>query len=215
MIYPNTVILATGGTHGDFLLKSCQIMTNGKILKSDVQDSGRVNWESHFKKNMNGSFSKGKKIFIDTKFNYFNEIELSHVYYNEFNDWSSKFFYVEFNKEVIDTILDMYIQKVCYNNIDKILFHLKEYIADDLCKKINKQNYREVMRTVWWNSIQKYKQIKNIQKIDIESFYTFGKMCEVLKELKVYNEFHSKIYEIFYQEWYKKNEKFIKNIIKK
>lgn len=215
MTYPETIILAIGGTHGDFLLQSCEIMTSGEIIKLNVEHSGRVNWESRFKKNMNASFHKGKKIFIDTESNYFNKIELSHVYYDEFNNWSSKFFYIDFSKEVIDTILDMYIQKVCNNNIDKTLFYLKEYIADNLCKKINKQNYREVMRTLWWNAIQKYKKIKNIQKIDIVSFYTFEKMCKILIELKVYNELHCEIYEKFYQEWHKKNEKFIQNIIKK
>jgi len=214
MIYPETIILAIGGTHGDFLLKSCELMTSGKVAKLNVEHNGRVYWESRFKKNMNTSFSKGKKDFIETGFKYFNKIELSHVYYDEFNNWPSKFFYIDFSKEVIDTILDMYIQKVCDNDVDKVLFYLKEYIADDLYKKINKEDYREVMRILWWNAIQKYKKIKDIQKIDIISFYTFEKMCKILIELKVYNEFHLKIYEKFYQEWYKKNEKFIQNIIK-
>ena len=189
-------------------------MTSGEVAKLNVEHTGRVGWTSHFKKSMNMFYYKGKKNFIKTELDNLNKIELSHVYYDEFNEWPTKFFYIHFSKEHLDIVLDMYIKKVYNNDVDKILFYLKEYIADDLCKKINKEDYREVMRILWWNAIQKYKKIKDIQKIDIISFYTFEKMCKILKTLKVYNEQHLKIYEEFYQKWHKNNKKFIQNMIK-
>ena len=53
MLYPKIIILAVGGSHGDFLLKSCEIMTKGKNINFAVSNEGRVNWLSYFKKKMN------------------------------------------------------------------------------------------------------------------------------------------------------------------
>jgi hypothetical protein len=214
MLYPEIVILAVGGSHGDFLLKSCEIITKGKNVNIAVNNDGRVDWVSYFKKKMNMSFHKGNKKFVKLQTDKCNKIELSHIYYDEFNKWSTKFFYIDFSKKHLDVVLDMYIKKVCNNDINKILFHIKQYISDDLCKKINKENYKEVLRISWWNAIQKYKKLKNIKKINILSFYDFENTCKILKELKVYNEQHLKIYEEFYQKWHKNNKKFIQNMIK-
>ena len=189
-------------------------MTSGEVAKLNVEHTGRVGWTSHFKKSMNMFYYKGKKNFIKTELDNLNKIELSHVYYDEFNEWPTKFFYIHFSKEHLDIVLDMYIKKVCNNNVNKILFYIKQYTSDDLYKKINKENYKEVLRILWWNTIQKYKKLKNIKKINILSFYDFENTCKILKELKVYNEQHLKIYEEFYQKWHKNNKKFIQNMIK-
>jgi hypothetical protein len=214
MLYPEIIILAVGGSHGDFLLQSCKIMTNEKNINTDIDHNGRTEWTSHFKNSMNMSYYKGKKNFIKTEPNNLNRIELSHVYYDEFNEWPTKFFYIDFSKEHLNIILDMFIKKVCNDDIDKFLFYIKNHISEELFRKINKENYKEIMRILWWNAVQKYKKLKNIERIDILSFYEFENICKILKKLKVYNEKYLKIYEKFYQKWYKNNENFIQNIIK-
>lgn len=214
MLYPKIIILAVGGSHGDFLLQSCEIMTNAKNININIDYAGRTMWTSNFKNKMNMFCYKGKKKFVKTELNNINKIELSHVYYDEFNRWPTNFFFIDFSKEYLDIVLDMFIKKVCNGNINVVLSYLKNYISDDLSRKINKENYREIMRILWWNSLQKYKKLKNIERINMLSFYEFENTCEILKKLKVYNEKYLENYKNFHRKWYKNNQKFIQNIIK-
>jgi len=214
MQYPEIIILANGGSHGDFLLQSCEIMTKGKNINTRIDYNGRSKWISNFKNKMTMSYYNGKKNFIETEFDNLNKIELSHVYYDEFDKWPTNFFYIDYSKEHLNVVLDMFIKKVCDDNIDKILLHIKNFISNDLFRKINKENYKKIMRILWWNSVQKYKKIKNIKRIDMLSFYKFESICEILKELKSYNKENLEIYENFYQKWHKNNKKFIQSMIK-
>jgi hypothetical protein len=209
MSYPKIIILAIGGSHGDFLLKSCEIMTHGKIKDSDVDLNGRADYMSTFKTQTTlQTFKKGKKQKLEINYKT-NDIELSHIYYEEFQNFTSKFYYIDFDKKYLDIVLDMCIEKVCNNNIDKAIEYFKEYIIDGIAKKINKTNYREILKLVWWNGIKKYKKLKDIESIDMLSFYNFDEMCKILKKLNVYNKENLTVYEKFYQKWYNNNKKFI------
>jgi hypothetical protein len=207
MFYPKIIILATAGSHGDFLLQSCEIMSNGRT--ANIDNNGRVKWISNFKLSMINAFKAGKKSNINNLQIKSNKIELSHAYYDEFKNWPSKFFYIDYSRNHIDIVLDMMIKKVCNNDIDKVLMQIKPYLQNDLSVKINKKNYRDVLRIIWWNSIKKFKRLKNIESISLLSFYKFENMCQILKSLDVYNTKYLSIYKPFYQEWQRKNKEYI------
>lgn len=209
MFYPKIIILAIGGSHGDFLLRSCEIMNHGKSKDADVDSKGRADYMSDFKMQTTlQTFQKGKK--QELKINYkTNNIELSHIYYEEFQNFPSKFYYVNFDKKHLDIVLDMCIEKVCNNDVTKAINYLQHYLIDALAKKINKENYRKIAKVLFWNAIQKYKKLKDIESINMLSFYKFNDMIKILKKLNVYNRTHLSVYQDFYQKWYSNNKKFI------
>ncbi len=203
------IILAIGGSHGDFLMNSCKIM-QGEKIKKNITKVGQSKFSSKFKIKTRLAFKKGKK--HDLQHIEANDIELSHVWYDEFQTYPSKFFYIGFSKKILPVIMKMYLTKICNNNLQKAVDNFKYYTTDRLSKKINTHNISKILPIVWSNAQKKYQHQKNIEKIEMTDLYDYYKFLKVLKKLDVYKKSNEKQLKEYHTEWQQKNYMYINEI---
>jgi len=214
MAFPEIIILAQGGTHGDFLYQSCQIITSDDY-KKEIDSNGRVIEASIFKRRNLNVFEKGQK--NSTMSDHLKDaqpIEVCHVWYEEFVDWPSKFYYINYDDSMIEIIKNMYFEKVHNNDMDLAMKWYKRYLPDSLARKINHNNFDEIIHTSYKTTRNKYKKQPNAKAINMVDLYSLHKLTDILKDMGIYKEKNSKSLERFHTEWFDRNEKWIKQIKK-
>ena len=133
MQYPKIIILFNGGSHGDFLKASCEQMLFGKVIK--INSVGQALVTSKFKNDAMNMWREGKKTSFK-KSNY-DHIEVSHVWYSEFEPFPSKFYYINYSKKINSTLIDILIKKpsnIYYYQLSQLnWFSNRSRIFSDCC----------------------------------------------------------------------------------
>lgn len=214
MAFPKIIILAQGGTHGDFLYQSCQIITSTED-STKINDKGKVNESSIFKRKNLNVFEKGEK--KNTMLNHLDDarpIEICHVWYKEFIDWPSKFYYIDFDDSLIEIIKKMYFEKVCNNDKDIAIEYYKKYLPDSIARKINHSNFDEIFNMSYKSIKKKYKKQPDIKAINMIDLYSLPRLIDILKDMTIYDEKKFLSLKIFHSEWIERNDKWIKQVKK-
>ncbi len=214
MAFPKIIILAQGGTHGDFLYQSCQIITSDKN-NNNIDPNGRVRESSIFKRQNFNVFENGQMTeSISNHLNDAQPIEVCHVWHREFMDWPSKFYYITYDDSLIEIILKMYYEKVHKNDQDRAMEAYKRYLPDGMAKKINHGNFDQIINTSYKTTMKKYKEQPNAKAINMVDLYSLHRLTDILKDMGIYNEKNLSSLEKFHSEWLVRNDKWIKQIEK-
>lgn len=216
MVFPKIVILAQGGTHGDFLYKSCQIMVSDQNSNKEnkIHSSGRVLESSIFKRRNFELYEKGqKKELMFNYLNYAESIEICHIWYEEFMQWPCKFYYIDFDDSLIEIIKKMYLEKVCNNDKNIAIENYIRYLPDNVAKKINLNNFDKIITNSYKSIRKKYQKQPDAKPINITDLYSLDKVKDILKDMEIYNNKKLASLELFHKDWIEKNNKWI-NIIK-
>lgn len=215
MAFPKIIILAQGGTHGDFLFKSCQLMISAEPVEPTINSAGRVIVSSIFKRKNFELYEKGKAKF--KMLDHLKEaltVEICHIWYEEFKNWPSKFYYIDFNDSQIDIIRRMYLEKVCSNDRMKAMENYKKYLPIHLSNKITLDNFDKVFTMSYKSLKKKYKSQPRINRIDMLDLYYFDRLVFILKDMSIYNEKKSLLLQNLHNDWLKKNDKWIQQMKK-
>ena len=214
MVFPKIIILAQGGTHGDFLYQACNIITSDTTSKK-VDARGRVSESSILKRLNSDVYEKGQiKSLMATNLDNAQPIEICHIWFEEFIDWPSKFYYIDYDYSLIKIIRKMYIEKVFDNNIDMAIEDYKRWLPDSVSRKINQSNFNKAIDTSYKTLLLKYKKQPNAKAINMVDLYSFEKVVAILKDMDIYNETNLSSLKLFHSLWIEKNQKWIKQIHK-
>jgi len=216
MLFPKIIILAQGGTHGDFLYNFCQITSSAENFNKEnkITSNGRVLESSIFKRKNLKLYKKGQKkeLLLDELIGT-QQIEICHIWYEEFINWPSKFYYINFDDNLIEIIKKMYLEKACNNNKNIAIKNYKKYLPDSIAKKITHDNFDKIITMSYKSIKKKYQRQPNIKAINMVDLYSLDKLIDILKDMEIYNPQKLAPLEIFHTEWIEKNHKWI-NIIK-
>lgn len=210
MPLPKIVILAQGGTHGDFLYSCCRLMLVDE--RQFVSASGRVQEHSIFKRQNLKSYNKGEKIPID--YNTEEEVSVCHIWQKEFLSWPSKFYYIEFSNEQIPIIKQMFLDKVCNQDINFAIDLTKKYFPDSLAKKVNLKNFDRIWTLLYKNSLRKYKLQSGAMAVNITDLYDIKKIIEILKTMEIYDKSKYQFLTHFHDSWLSSNKKHIDALLR-
>ena len=209
MVQPKIIILAQGGTHGDFLYSCGLLMLEGKT--TPINDKGRVEGRSKFLQDNMHNFVGG--VHRGNKYNFNTDIDLCHIWHEEFIKFSSKFYYINFDYKHIPIIKKMFLAKVCKNDIQTAIDSKTQFLPRSVASKINKTNFDQYWTISLKTAIEKYKQQPNITKIDMIDMYDLTKLQNVLSHMGIFNEDKSSELETMHQTWIEKNSQYIKEIL--
>ena len=211
MLYPEIIILFNGGSHGDFLKASCECMLFGK--KINLSLIGQVLIKSKFKNDTMKTWHEGKKISL--KSSNYNHVEVGHVWYDEFKQFPSKFYYINYPKKVNSVLIDILIKKQFKNKITNAIKYYKDktkFFPKNYGKHITPKNFIQMLEILQLKNLEKFKNVPNIQKIDIIELYEYDNMIKLLKRMNCYNAKNEIMYQRYYYHWKERNSKFIKKI---
>ncbi len=129
--------------------------------------------------------------------------------------WPSKFYYIEFNKEVMPEVMEIRYYK--HNLIEepfKLIRDLELTVGSKLTEQIVEKtdNFDSVIQDLFYRGKEKFKKQPGIEKINITELYEFDSFINLLKKLNIYNPKNLKIIKSRWQEFYNKNKYFIKKI---
>ena len=209
MPFPKIVILARGGTHGDFLHQCCTLMNNNSTVS--INDKGKVQNPSKLKM-LKIYNNRIKENIADKDIENLKDIEFSHVWYDDFINWPSKFYYITYPDVLYPMTKKMYIEKACSNDKDVALQGLKDALTDPFVDRIKLTEFDKVYDLLTKTAIRKYKNQPGITPISMTDFYEYEKLVEVLIFMGVYNEQRSKELQHVYNDWTYKNQKYINEI---
>jgi hypothetical protein len=203
MQFPKIMILASGGTHGDFLYHCCELMLSGSDFR--INEKGQTVSSSFYKNQY--FYYNGKRIPVDYK-NNSNDVpyvELSHVWYDDFISWSSQFYFINYDDSLIPVIRDMFIKKACNSNVEIALETYRERWKDDVAKKFHKENFDEVFTVMCKRDKKLFKRQPGIIPIEMVKLYDYSSLVDILKNMGVFNSNHkNKLHEL-HSEWKLKN----------
>ena len=202
MLFPEVVIFALGGTHGDFLYACGQIMQGKQSKKVDKQ--GRViarpklleqNWH---------------KNFGDTHgYTDLDRVEVAHIWQDEFINWPSDFYYIGFTEKQLPIIQKMLIEKVCNGSLELAVKKFNRSASEYVKKKTNKSNMQKILDIHYKKTLQQYKKQPGIQEIKIMDLYNRDSLRDVLINIGIYNRKYEADLEKFHSNWLGKNKHYI------
>ena len=197
-MYNQIVILAQGGSHGDFLTQ-CLKIAEGEQTPI-VTESGEVVSFSKFKSFKTPSIPKEK-------------FWLSHIWHKVMSTWPSKFFYIHIEPENIPITIEMYVAKVFNGDKDKFLNYWRKEYAPEISRHITKENFYEVYSRLYTVAQERFKS--NAEPIAMTDLYDYNKLVEFLQKQNVYNSKNASKLTAFYNDWYSKNTNYINKITNK
>ena len=199
MQFPKIMLLAIGGTHGDFLLNCCKLMLQGSKFETTNQGStvsSSVYKNQHF---MVG----GKRVAVDYSHltNQTPLVELSHMWYEEYKTWNTQFYFIEFNDTLIPKIKEMWINKVCGSNIDVALESYKKAWSDSISKNFSRENFDEIFAVLSKRTKKLFMKQPGIISIDMVKLYDYSSLVDVLKSMGIYNADHEHDLQEIHGKW--------------
>lgn len=210
MKQPKIIILANGGTHGDFLYSCGLLMTEDK--KTPINDKGRVRGKSKFLQDNMINFEGGT--YKGHTYNFNTEIDVCHIWHEEFLKFSSRFYYIDFDDKHIPIIKKMFLAKVCKDNIETAINSRTRFLPQAIAKKINKTNFDEYWTLGLKTAIKKYKKQPGITKVNMIDLYDLAKLKKILIHMGIFNKDKFSELESMHQVWIEKNSQYIKEILK-
>lgn len=211
MLFPKIIILAQGGSHGDFLHRCCDLMLHDNKIK--INDAGRVMPTSVLK--YNHFYHAGKKIPItEEKLKKLNlsTVELSHVWHEEFIDWPSKFHYIHIEEECIPVVIKMFLSKICNNDEKIAMEQFLSFFPLDVKARINNVSFQIFCKNMMLRIQKKFQKQPSISKIRITDLYSFDSLVKTLTMMNCFDHKKSKILEQIHSEWTEKNKSYIDEI---
>lgn len=202
------ILLAVGGSHGDFLFSCCRLMLNQSVFSTNT--AGKVSAPSEWKTFTLLSYKEGKKLSYITEPT--NKIEMSHIWYEEFAKMPNRFYCIDYNDKQIEVIKKMSFIKN-YKDVNALCEQFKEILPKSLAGKINENNIDNILTISYKNMLKKFKKQPNINLIKITDLYSFKSLVKILKNMNLYNKSQLTNLKNYHKEWKEKNLKYYKELV--
>ena len=206
------MILALGGSHGDFLHQCCNFMLHN--TKIDVNALGRITPTSVLKQNGNFYYDGEKIPITESKLEKMSlsTVELSHVWQEEFIKWPSKFYYVHIEESHVATVGKMYLDKICEQDEKIALKTLTSHFPADVKARIDQFSFDEYFKGMVSRAQKKFERQPSISKIQMTDLYSYESLVKVLKMMDCFD--HEKIKSLadIHNKWIKNNKTYVDEI---
>ena len=206
------MILALGGSHGDFLHQCCNFMLHN--TKIDVNALGRITPTSVLKQNGNFYYDGEKIPITESKLEKMSlsTVELSHVWQEEFIKWPSKFYYVHIEESHVTTVGKMYLDKICEQDEKIALKTLTSHFPADVKARIDQFSFDEYFKGMVSRAQKKFERQPSISKIQMTDLYSYESLVKVLKMMDCFDHEKTKSLADIHNKWIKNNKTYVDEI---
>jgi len=209
MQFPKIMLLAIGGSHGDFLLNSCKLMLQGSKFETNQGHtlSTSLYKNQHF-------IIGGKRTPVDYSHltNKTPLVELSHMWYEEYKTWNTQFYFIDYDDTLLPTIKEMWIKKACGSNVDTALESYREAWSDSISKTFSRENCDEIFAVLSKRAKKLFMKQPGIIAIDMVKLYDYSSLVDVLKSMGIYNADLEHDLQNIHSKWIHDNLDYIEQI---
>jgi hypothetical protein len=202
-----SIITFNSATAGDFLMSVCCSQLQGFSLKFTQLESGRmiVN-NTYFKKTSQELYYK-KTNKVEWDFTKIYPVENSHFWIDAYRDLASTCVYINYPHQVQESIMDVYIEKVFDNDMQKMLDHNLPNMIPALRSKITVDNAKQVCNMLWLKNLKGWSNNSNLTPIELKDFFYKDKLEAIVKML-INNKITNQLaFNEIYNSWISKNTK--------
>ena len=160
----------------------------------------------YFKKITQESFYNPKKK-INFDFSQVFQVENSHYWLDQYSNIANRCVYINYPSEIQQDIMQIYIEKVFDNSVQKMLDYSIVDQTPYIASKMNVDNVIKILNIQWLKNINAWKQNNQLTAIELKDFFIKSKIesiVEMLIDGKISNQ--QKFNEL-YSNWVGTNSK--------
>jgi hypothetical protein len=207
MRHIQSIIVFNSATAGDFLTSLCWSQLNLSTSLYNQQDSGRVLIEnSYFKDTTKQMFyNPGSTIEFDCSKIF--PVENSHYWIDCYNNIANQCVFINYPDNTQQAIMDIYLEKVFDNNIQKMLDHNLVNLHAYFASKVTVDNIVDILNIQWLKNIKGWKNNPNLEAIELADFFCQKKIEKIVKMLINNSLSDQSRFDKIYKNWISKNSK--------
>jgi hypothetical protein len=178
-----SIIIFNSATAGDFLTALCwsQLFESSSLYEQ--QTTGRVMLKSSYFKKITQKIYHSNQHNVEFDYTKIYPVENSHYWLDCYLTMADHCVYINYPVELQQNIFDIYLEKVCNNNlqnmIDINLLNQHPYIAS----KMNVDNVQKIINIHWRKNVAAWQLNKNLTAIELEDFFDRSRLINIVETL--------------------------------
>ena len=206
-----SIIVFNAAAAGDFLTVLCWSQLSISTHEYFQKTSGRMEIRNgYFKKITQESFYNPQQN-IEFDFSQTFPVENSHYWLDRYCNMADRCVYINYPAEVQQGILQICIEKVFDNDLQKMvdlnIANQNPYIAS----KMTVDNVIPILNVQWLKNIKAWKQNNQLTAIELKDFFIKSKMENIVEMLIGQEISNQKKFDELYSNWINNNSK-LKNL---
>ena len=202
-----SIIIFNSATAGDFLTALCwsQLFESSSLYEQ--QTTGRVMLKSSYFKKITQKIYHSNQDNVEFDYTKIYPVENSHYWLDCYLTMADHCVYINYPVELQQNIFDIYLEKVCDNNlqhmIDINLPNQHPYIAS----KMNVDNIAIIINAHWLKNIQTWSTNRNLKAIELPDFFDRSKIEGIVQQLIGQEISNHQCFDKIYNNWINNNTK--------
>ena len=202
-----SIVVFNSATAGDFLTALCWSQL---LISTDVYNqktSGRMQIRNGYFKKISQSSLYNPQKNIELDFSQIFPVENSHYWLDWYCDMADRCVYINYPAEVQQDIMQIYIEKVFDNDVQKMLDLNIDNQNSYIASKMTIDNAIPTLNIQWLKNIKGWKQNNQLTAIELEDFFIKSKMENIVEMLIGQEISDQKKFDEVYGNWIHNNSK--------
>jgi len=178
-----SIIVFNSATAGDFLTALCWSQLLDSCLLFEQQASGRVTIKNTYFKTITQQFYYNPSTTPEFDYDKIFPVENSHYWLDCYAHMADRCVFINYPSRVQQGILEIYLEKVFDNNIQKMLNlnlpNQHPYVAS----KMNVDNVQKIINIHWRKNVAAWQSNKNLTAIELEDFFDRSRLIDIVETL--------------------------------
>jgi len=202
-----SIIVFNSATAGDFLTSLCWSQLKLPQSLYSQQDSGRVKIKNMYFKDTTRQMFYGSSLDIKLDYSKTFPVENSHYWIDCYSDIANQCVFIDYPDSMQPGIMDIYLEKVFDNNIQKMLDLNLPNLHPYLAQKITVNNIVDILNVQWLKNVKGWRKNSNLSAIKLEDFFDQTAVEKIVKML-INTDISDQVgFNKIYKTWISKNSK--------
>jgi hypothetical protein len=202
-----SIIVFNSATAGDFLTSLCWSQLNLSNTLYNQQDSGRIKIKNMYFKDTTRQLFYNPDLDIEFDYSKIFPVENSHYWIDCYSNIAEQCFFIDYPDSVQPGILDIYLEKVFDNNVQKMLDLNLPNLHPYLAAKTTVYNIVDILNVQWLKNIKAWRENSNLSAIKLEDFFNKTAVEKIVKMLINRDISDQPRFDEIYKTWIGKNSK--------
>lgn len=202
-----SIIVFNSGSAGDFLMGLCCSQIDNTLVNYKQLNSGRMLIDNEYFKTSSQKLFYNPDSDMKWDFSKTYKVENSHFWLDAYKDLASRCVYIDYPDQVQESIMDIFIEKVYNNDIQKMLDFNLPNMLPALRPKITINNTKQVYNVLWRKNLIGWHNNKNLTAIELKDFFYKNKLENIVKKLINNKISNQEMFDNIYNNWLSKNTK--------